>query len=100
MSTYRVQIHGQRLVVRRWLFFRKRLGFFATRYVDAPSADVAKVEALRALRGEPRLALPALEAPQLTVEEVDLVPGPAASYPVTGIVFYEGEPAEPSSKVT
>ena len=65
MQTFRVLVHGRGLVVRRWwLFrwwlFRRRLGFYATHFVEAESAEQAGARALEALRGEPRLALVAL----------------------------------------
>jgi len=100
MPTYRVHIHGRRLIVRRWLFFRKQLGFYLTRYVDAPTAAVAEATALAKVRGEPRLVLVAIQAPQLAVEEINEVEGPAAEYPETGIVFYEHDDGESAAAVT
>jgi len=39
MQTFRVLVRGDGLVVRRWLVFRRTLGFYATRYVSAKSAE-------------------------------------------------------------
>src|SRR5688572_14608083 len=91
MQTFKVLVHGRGLVVRRWWLFRRRLGFYATRFVDADSAEQAGARALDTLRGEPRLVVAALRAPALAVEEVDPVEGPAATWPEPGIVFYRAD---------
>jgi hypothetical protein len=88
MQTFKVLVHGRGMVVRRWWLFRRHLGFYATRFVDAESVEQAGARALEALRGEPRLALAALRAPTLAVEEVEPVDAPASTWPQPGIVFY------------
>ncbi len=98
MPSYRVLVRGEGLVVRRWLLFRRTLGFFATRFVTAPSREAAGEIALRELRGEPRLTLAALRAPTLAVEEVAPADADSATWPQPGIVFFPGAPDQPSKK--
>lgn len=88
MQTFKVIVHGQGLVVRRWLFFRRELGFYATRFVDAESVEAAGDRVLTELQGEPRLLMAALRFPRLTVEEVEAVEGPASTWPTPGLVYY------------
>ena len=73
MQTFRVVVHGRGMVVRRWLVFRRAVGFYATRFVEADSEAAAGARALSELRGEPRLVAAAIRAPTLTVEEVEAV---------------------------
>jgi hypothetical protein len=87
-ATFRVLVRGERLVVRRWLIFRRTLGFYATRVVTAASREAAEQVALRELQGEPRLAIAALRAPALVVEEVEPVDADSAAAPPPGIVFF------------
>ena len=98
VQTFKVLVHGRGLVVRSWWLFRRRLGFYATRIVDAESAEQAGARAVDTLRGEPRLVLAAVRVPTLAVEEVEAVDGPASTWPEPGIVFYpagiEDGPAE------
>ena len=89
MPTYKVLVHGRGLETRRWWIFTRRLGFYATHYVDAETVEDATARALQAVRGEPRLALTAIRAPSLTIEEVESVEGPANAWSQLGIVFYE-----------
>jgi hypothetical protein len=89
MPTYRVLVHGDGLVIRRWLFWRRRLGLFVTRYVDATDEAGAAALALEQVRGEPRLALTAVRAPMLRVDEIELVDGLTPAGVAPGIVFYE-----------
>ena len=88
MHTFRVLVRGEGLVVRRWLVFRRSLGFFATRFVTAASREAAGELALREVRAEPRLVLPALRAPLLVVEEVEPVDAESAAGPPPGVVFF------------
>jgi hypothetical protein len=88
MPIYRVLVHGEGLVVRRWLFWRRRLGLYATRYVDAADEVRAAKLALEQVRGEPRLAVAALTAPELRIDEVERVDGAASTTVAPGIVFY------------
>jgi len=88
MQTFRVLVHGEGMVVRRWLVLRRTVGFYATRLVEAESDAAAGDRALSELRGDPRLALAAIRAPALAVEEVEVVDGPPATWPEPGIVFY------------
>lgn len=88
MLTFKVLVHGRGLVVRHWWIFRRRYGFYITRVVDAESAEQAAERAVESVRGEPRLALAAMRAPTLTVEEVRPFEGPASAWQETGIVFY------------
>lgn len=76
------------MVVRRWLVFRQTLNFFATRFVDAESREAAEEPALREVRGEPRLAVAAIRAPTLAVEEIEAVDSELSRSPAPGIVFY------------
>jgi len=94
MQTFRVLVRGRGLVVRRWYFLRRALDFYATRFVDADGPEAAGVRALETLRGEPRLALAALRAPSLTVEEVDAVEARASTLPQPGIVFFQPSEGE------
>jgi len=92
MPTYRVLVHGDGLVVRRWLFWRRRLGLYATRYVDAADEAHASEIALGQVRGEPRLAVAALTAPVLRIDEVERIDGAASTTVAPGIVFYPARP--------
>jgi hypothetical protein len=88
MPTFKVLVHGRGLVVRRWWFFRRQYGFYVTRVVDADDANHAAERAIESVRGEPRLALAAMRAPTLTVDEVQPFQGPAAGWQEIGIIFY------------
>ena len=88
MQTFRVLVHGRGLIVRRWWLFRRRLGFYATRIVAAASPEEARARALESVRGEPRLALAAIQAPTLAVDEIEAVENSGAPTPTPGIVFY------------
>jgi hypothetical protein len=81
-------VRGEGLVVRRWFIFTRTLGFFATRFVTAASREAAAELAVRELRVEPRLALSAVRAPRLRVEEVEAVDAENATAPPPGIVFF------------
>ena len=93
MQTYKVTVHGKGMLVRHWIFLRRELGFYATRFVDAESVEAAGAQALSQLRSEPRLLLLAIRAPILAIEEVEAVTGPAATLVQPGIVFYSGRSA-------
>jgi hypothetical protein len=88
MQNFRVLAHGQGMVVRRWLFFRRHVGFYATRFVEAATAEDAGAQVLAQLQGEARIILAAVEAPVLTIEEVEAIDGPIGGLPEPGIVFY------------
>ena len=88
MPAYRVLVRGEGLVVRRWLIFRRTVGFYATRFVAAQSRQAAEEAALRELRGEPRLKLAARRAATLVVEEVTLLDAESMPSLQPGIVFF------------
>ena len=98
MATFKVLVHGRGLVVRHWWIFRRRYGFYVPRVVDAENPEQAAERAIESVRGEPRLALAAMRAPTLTVEEVQPFEGPASAWQETGIVFYPGH-SEPDADV-
>lgn len=93
MQTFRVLVHGRGMVIRRWYFWRRTLDCYATRFVEAEGPEAAGAQALKILRGEPRLAIAALHAPQLTVEEVEAIEARASTLPQPGIVFYPASAA-------
>jgi hypothetical protein len=97
MLTFRVMVRGDGLVVRRWLIFRRTLGFFATRFVTATSPEAAAEAALIELRGEPHLALAGFAAPRLVVEEVEAVDAEDSAGPQPGIVFFPETRYRPSA---
>lgn len=73
---------------RRWLFWRRRLNFFATRFVRAENEAVAAVRALESVRDEPRLLIAALHPASLSVTEVRLAEEPEVPDRQPGIIFY------------
>ena len=89
MQTFRVLVHGRGMVIRRWYFLRRTLDLYATRFVEAEGPEAAGAGALNALRGEPGLAIAALRAPLLTIEEVEAVEARASTLPQPGIVFFQ-----------
>ena len=87
MATFRVLVHGHGLVLRRWLLFRQTVGFYATRFVEAESVDIARQRVLADLRGDPKLALSAIRPPALVVEEVEEIQA-MPEHRQLGLVFY------------
>ena len=88
MPTFRVLVHGQGMVVRRWVFLRRTFDLYATRFVEAESVEAAGTRALTELRGESKLALAAILAPTLSIDEIEAVPDRSSTLPQPGIVFY------------
>jgi hypothetical protein len=79
--------------VRRWRVFRRTVGFYATRIVEARTAEAARLLALENVRGEPTLTLTALHPPRLAVEEIEEIDA-GHSRPQRGFVFYSGKPPD------
>jgi len=79
------------MVVRRWLLFRRTVGFYVTCFVQAGSDELARERALSEVRDEPRLLLAAIRPPSLAVEEVEVVDLEGAPLPKLGIVFYPAD---------
>jgi hypothetical protein len=88
VPTFKVLVHGRGLVVRHWWLFKRQLGFYATRFVVADTAEAAGAEAMEAIRGEPRLALAAIRAPTLVIEGIEAVQDSSVPAREQGIVFY------------
>lgn len=76
------------MVVRRWWLFKQRVGFYATRFVEADTPEHACALVLQQLQGEPRIALVAIEPPALEIDEVTARDGPISGAREPGLVFY------------
>jgi hypothetical protein len=98
VSTFLVRIHGRGLVVRRWMFFRRRLGFYVNRFVEATNAEEACEMVLADVRDEPKLLLRALHPPTLVVDAVE-EREEAPAIRRQGFAFYP-EPDGASDRVT
>lgn len=98
MPTFRVIVHGQGLVIRHAWIFRRRLGFYATRIVNAESVEQAGRRALRHFRGDPGLAFAALEAPALAVERIDRAEDHTGGHPSEQVIFYSSDTVNASTR--
>lgn len=63
-----------------------------TSTIRAVDDEHAAALALDQVRGEPRLALAAVAAPVLRVEEIEMLDGAASTMMAPGIVFYPARP--------
>ena len=97
VPTFKVLVHGRRLVVRRWWLFRRRLGFYDTRFVVAENEENAAAGALESVRGEPRLALAAIRAPTLAVEAIEAIEDSSVPPHHQGLTFYSDATKESPS---
>ena len=95
MNVFRVLVHGRGMVVTRWWFFRRDVSFYATRFVTAADDATASVQALAAVRDEPRLLVSAVRPADLSVEEVEDLGASELPSDQPGIVFYRPERLEP-----
>lgn len=91
MAWFRCLVHGENfpfLMDGAW----KLMGFYATRYVEAPSADAAEKAALELLKGEEALKCdadtPGLQNARVFFEEIEQV---AKARPHGGFTFYAEE---------
>jgi hypothetical protein len=88
LSAYRVLVHGDGIVLRRWLFWRGTMNFYATRFVRAESEAAAQERALESLCEEPRLLIAALRPATLAITEMSLAEQAEVPDRQSGIIFY------------
>jgi hypothetical protein len=77
-----------------WLLIdgsRKRVGFFATRCVEAPDAERAELAAVELVHSDPELRgilNEARDPPMVHLDQIRELSGPASDFANTGFIFH------------
>ena len=96
MKNFRVFVRGQNFLIN--LDDRdQKVGFYTTRYVEAPNEEAAEYAVMDMLRGDPKLAKGVLndksDPPVMFAEEVEEIDS-FAGVKIPGFAFYPDEKEE------